>query len=93
LNVPHLEHLYLKVSSLQNTPFESYYQVEADKSLLDEINTLYVAFTRAAKSLDIFMKQKKPSKGAKSTSMPQSKELGFVTNWPEWDSQSASMTL
>ena len=93
LNVPHLEHLYLKVSSLQNTPFESYYQVEADKSLLDEINTLYVAFTRAVKSLDIFMKQKKPSKGAKSTSMPQSKELGFVTNWPEWDSQSASMTL
>ena len=47
------------VKNLENSDFKTAYLKEKELSIIDNINLLYVAFTRAEKELHIFCKQKK----------------------------------
>lgn len=50
-----LPKILLKMTSnLDATPFESYYQKEKNKSVLDDVNLIYVAFTRAMERLYVY---------------------------------------
>jgi ATP-dependent exoDNAse (exonuclease V) beta subunit len=52
--VPELTDYLLPIAKFKGTPFEDIYEDELIKSKLDELNAIYVAFTRAGYSLDIF---------------------------------------
>lgn len=52
--VPELTDYLLPITKFKGTPFEDIYEDELTKSKLDELNAIYVAFTRAGFSLDIF---------------------------------------
>lgn len=79
LDIPELDSALMKVQQLKNTPFQEIYDEELAKSTLDKINILYVAMTRARSHMDIFSLEK--------GGQPKSKELQFITQWPEWNAE------
>jgi ATP-dependent exoDNAse (exonuclease V) beta subunit len=78
-----IQQISLKTSALKSTTFEAVYDQENDKSSLDFINTLYVAFTRAESQLEVFSNP--PS--SKNTS------LDFIKTWSEWDDEKSLLHL
>jgi len=70
-----IQQISIKTSALKSTNFESVHTLENDKSSLDFVNMLYVAFTRAEKQLEIFSKQLGSANGSAS----------FIQSWNEWD--------
>ncbi|MCC7051322.1 MAG: hypothetical protein IT239_06050, partial [Bacteroidia bacterium] len=55
--------------NLKNTIYEHFYIEEKDKSLLDNINLLYVAFTRAENGLIVITEKEKPKETKEDVSI------------------------
>ena len=72
-----IEQMPLKTSALKNTQFEHILNLEEEKSSLDFINLLYVAFTRAETKLEIFSNP--PSSKNDSTD--------FIKSWDQWNEE------
>lgn len=66
----------LSLSSLKETPFKALYESEDARSMLDMLNVLYVAFTRAERHLEILSNA--PSKES---------PLHEITTWNEWNEE------
>jgi len=78
-----IQQISLKTSALKGTNYEEVYNREDDKSSLDFINMLYVAFTRAETQLEIFSNP--PSSNNKS--------IDFIKTWKEWDDEENLLQL
>lgn len=83
--VPALESAMISTNELKNTVFEELYLAEKERTSLDKVNQLYVAFTRAKKHLEIFTAQR--------NGLPQSGELQFIASWPEWNPEAATLEI
>lgn len=83
--VPLLESALIGTNELKDTPFEELYLAEKERTSLDKVNQLYVAFTRARNHLEIFTEQK--------NGLPRSDSMQFITTWPEWNAESGTLRL
>ena len=75
------ENLYLPIKcakSLKNTIFAKDYQAERLKAVIDNMNTIYVAFTRAKEAMVIFSPM--PKDASKEASTQQMLLKGFFEN-------------
>lgn len=72
----------LRLSDLKKTEFTGLYDEENERSWLDELNVLYVAFTRAQRTLEIF------------SSLPASTHVtNKLFDWPEWDEDQRAIVI
>lgn len=79
-----LHDFILPIDKLEGTPFEQIKDDEDEKSLLDFLNTIYVAFTRAEHSLSIY---------AFSSGGGKNSPIDFILKWPEYDSIQKKLLL
>jgi len=72
----------MSTSQLKGTPMEDIYTEENARTQVDELNTLYVAFTRPRNSLYVFS-QKQPTSGP----------FSLVRSWEEFDDATNTLLL
>lgn len=84
-DVPELSYSMIPTIALNKTKYDGLYNSELEKTKLDLLNSIYVAFTRAEQHLEIFTLQKNDK--------PLSKELEFITNWPEWNEETKQLHI
>jgi len=79
LDIPKIRSLLVDTSALKDSQFHSCYQEELDATMLDLLNTYYVALTRASGHLEIFTLAKDDH-----ISNPW---FAALENWPEWNKE------
>lgn len=82
--VPELKDYLLPITKFKGTPFENIYEDELTKSKLDELNAIYVAFTRAGSSLDVFTNETD-----RKTPAPHN----FIKKWSGFNNTSNKLEL
>lgn len=74
--------IQLKVTDLSDSSHRHLLEDEEQRSRLDVLNVLYVAFTRAEQRLEVF------SSGPSKNSL-----LNALYSWPEWDEQNRVLSI
>jgi ATP-dependent exoDNAse (exonuclease V) beta subunit len=83
--IPELSNYLLPINQYNNTPFQEIYDDEIVKSALDELNIIYVAFTRAEQTLDVFTNETQ----GKTTSSVHN----FIKSWDEFNPSSNQLEI
>lgn len=82
-----LDTALIELNKLSDTPVEAELIQEQQQSFLDQLNALYVAFTRAEKKLYGLIKPSRKKEG-----LMDPEEMEVLTNLDGWDGDSASLT-
>lgn len=83
--IPEISNYLLPIHRYNNTPFQEIYDDEIVKSALDELNIIYVAFTRAEQTLDVFTNE---TQGKSSSSIHN-----FIKSWDEFNPNSNRLEI
>lgn len=79
LEIPKIDSLLVDTSALKDSQFHLLYQNELDATMLDLLNTYYVALTRASNHLEVFT----PAKNAQLSNS----WFSHIENWPSWNKE------
>jgi len=77
-----LDLAYIETRKLEGTRHSAIWEDEDESSNIDFVNSLYVAFTRAKTSLEIFSKP-----------MVKQKSVQFIQDWNEWDDENSELVF
>lgn len=83
--IPELSFTMLETAKLKDTILGEHYDEEKDRTNVDIINTLYVAFTRAKISLNIFCKLK--------SEQLEPNYMRFIKDWDSWDPEKNKLQI